>query len=162
VVTRKAAPQGEAAALAKQLGKRTREGIGIVAALEPMGVAPLRGGKVQPVASLKGRDVVAVVGIGEPELFAVPFERLGARVRLLSFGDHHAYTASEVAWIISTLPKGGVVLTTAKDAVKLLPLWPRGRAECLVVRLGVTITTGATALGELLDRVATAARTRKP
>lgn len=162
IVTRKVCSQGEAVALARRLAPRTRSGAVIVAALQPAALVPLHGGAELEVTSLKDRDVVAVAGIGEPETLAVPFERMGARVRLLSFGDHHAYTAAEVAGIISTLPQGGVVLTTAKDAVKLGPLWPEHGPPCLVARLDVSITAGAQALDELLERAATAARRTNP
>jgi tetraacyldisaccharide-1-P 4'-kinase len=51
-----------------------------------------------------------------------------------------------------------VAVTTAKDAVKLVPLWPAGDAALLVAALRVEIETGAEALAALLDRVATATR----
>ncbi len=162
VVTRKLASQQEAERLAAALAGRTRGRAGIVAALEPGDLVPLRGGAPQPVESLRGRDLVAVAGIGEPDMFAAAFERKGARVRLLAFGDHHAYTADEVAWIVKSMPRDGVAITTAKDAVKLAPLWPAGATACLVARLRVTITAGADRLGELLDRAATAARRKNP
>ncbi len=158
VVTRKAAGEDEAAALARTLAPHTRSGSGIVAALEPSELVPMGGGNPLPASSLRGRDVVAVAGVGEPDLFAIPFERLGARVRLLPFADHHAYSDPDVAWIIGQLPHGGVLLTTAKDAVKLAPRWPVGGPEVLVARLRVTITAGAPALAQLLDRAAGAAR----
>lgn len=162
IVTRKVCTQAEAEALAAELAPATKSKQLIVAALEPVALRPLHGGAEQTMSSLKSRDVVAVAGIGEPETLTVPFERIGARVRLLSFGDHHAYTADEVAWIIRTLPAGGVVVTTAKDAVKLAPLWPEAGPECLVARLEVTITAGAQALEDLLERAATAARRKNP
>ena len=153
VVTRKAASQDEAQRLALRLAGRTRGGKGIVAALEPSALVPLGGGAARTTDTLKGRDVVAVAGIGEPDLFAVPFERLGARVRLVPFPDHHAYTAADVAAILRMMPVNGVIVTTAKDAVKLQPLWPAHGPECLVARLAVTITAGAPELDLLLERV---------
>jgi tetraacyldisaccharide 4'-kinase len=163
IVTRKVCTQVEAETLAARLAPFTKSRQGIVAALEPVSLGAIEGGgPLRPLAVLKNRDVVAVAGIGEPETLAVPMERLGARVRLLSFGDHHAYTADEVAWIIRTLPLGGVVVTTAKDAVKLAPLWPVDGPECLVAKLEVTITAGAQALEDLLERAATAARRKNP
>jgi tetraacyldisaccharide-1-P 4'-kinase len=52
-------------------------------------------------------------------------------------------------------------VTTAKDAVKLGPLWPAGEAELLVAGLRVDVESGAEMLGRLLDRVATAARANR-
>jgi tetraacyldisaccharide 4'-kinase len=162
VVTRKVCTQAEAEALAARLAPRTKSKRGIVAALEPSALLPLGGGEALPVHALKNRDVVAVTGIGAPESLAVPFERSGARVRLLSFGDHHAYTPADVAWVIRSLPRDGVVLTTAKDAVKLAALWPANGPVCLVAKLDVSITAGADALDLLLERAATAARRTNP
>ena len=162
VVTRKVCRQDEAEELATRLAPRTRAGRGIVAALEPSGLMPLRGGATRPVRSLAQRDVLAIAGIGEPETLAVPYERIGARVRLVPFADHHAWTAADVAAVLREVPAGGVVLTTAKDAVKLLPLWPEAGPECLVAALQVTITAGADALDELLNRAVTAARRTNP
>jgi tetraacyldisaccharide 4'-kinase len=162
IVTRKAAGQSEAESLARELAPRTRMGVVLVASLEPFELVPMSGGSARSPSTLRGRDVMAVAGVGEPDLFAVPFERLGARVRLVSFGDHHAYTAEDAAWIVATMPRDGVLVTTAKDAVKLASLWPAGGPECLVARLRVSITAGADALAELIDRAATRARHGNP
>ena len=162
VVTRKVCRQDEAEELATRLAPRTRSRRGIVAALEPSGLEPLGGGEALATAALAGRDVLAVAGIGAPETLPVPFEKAGARVRLLAFGDHHAWSAADVERVIREVPHGGVVLTTAKDAVKLAPLWPVDGPRCLVAKLEVTITAGADALDELMNRAATVARRKNP
>jgi tetraacyldisaccharide 4'-kinase len=105
-----------------------------------------------------GREVVAVCGIGEPELFAAQLRLAGATVRLLAYGDHHPYSADDVAAIIEGTGRAALVVTTAKDAVKLRRLWPEDGPRCLVAELTVRITGGAEVLGAVLDRVATAAR----
>jgi tetraacyldisaccharide 4'-kinase len=158
LVTARTAPEPAAAALGAALAPRTRAGGWITAVLEPVSLRPLAGGPAEPVASLAGRDVVAVCGIGEPGLFADQLRRTGALVRLLAFGDHHPYTARDVRAIIDAAARRGVAVTTAKDAVKLRRLWPTDGPLCLVAELTVRITGGADVLGAALDRVATAAR----
>src|SRR5262245_1856694 len=72
-----------------------------------------------PLASLTGARVVAVAGIARPERFAATLERCGARVvDRLVFPDHHDYSAGDVASIVAA-GRGGPLVTTEKDLVKL-------------------------------------------
>jgi tetraacyldisaccharide 4'-kinase len=160
VVTRKVASRESAAELAGRLAPLTRGLSGIVASLAP-GELRAAAGRPVPLGTLSGRDVLVVAGVGEPELVAEQVKSCGAQVQLLDLGDHHAYSAAEAAGIAASVPKGGVAVTTAKDAVKLGPLWPAGEAELLVASLRVEIEEGAEVLSALLDRVATAARTNR-
>lgn len=77
-------------------------------------------------AELAGPPVLAVSGIGRPEKFAATLR--AARARLAgerAFGDHHAYSADEVAALIAEAKaKSCRVAVTEKDMVKLAPLWP--------------------------------------
>ena len=161
VVTRKAASQQSADELRRALAPRTRGKAGVTASLELLALARMDGGPAADLLMLAGRDVLAVSGIGEPDLFVEQLRRLGARVEPLSFGDHHAYTAGDVQQIITRAGTRWIV-TTGKDAVKLQGLWPAGGPVCYVARLGVRIESGADVLDGLLDRVATAARTNNP
>jgi tetraacyldisaccharide 4'-kinase len=72
-----------------------------------------------PLATLAGREVLAVAGMVRPERLATALTALGARVRdLLAFPDHHPYDAADAAAIEAAA--GGVpVVTTEKDLVKL-------------------------------------------
>jgi tetraacyldisaccharide 4'-kinase len=68
-----------------------------------------------------GCQVLAVAGIANPQRF---FDALKANyniVETMSFGDHHRYTAADVAAIAAKVKVSGadVVLTTDKDAVRL-------------------------------------------
>ena len=73
----------------------------------------------QPVGGedLRGKRVLAVCGIGNPEAFRGTLEGLGAQVTLKAFPDHHAYTEADVA-AVNALGAETVVITE-KDAVKL-------------------------------------------
>lgn len=73
---------------------------------------------------LRGRKVFAVAGLGRPEGFRTLLEAAGAEVvGRRWFGDHHPYDVRDREWIVREAQKhGAVVVTTAKDAVKLDPL----------------------------------------
>jgi len=161
VVTRKTAWPDDAAALARTLGPWARRGAGLVAALEPVSLRPVAGGTPVDLAMLAGRDVLAVAGIGEPELFATQLQRLGARVTALILPDHYAYSEADAARL-GRLAEGRWIVTTAKDAVKLRSFWRTEGPPCYAVRLGVRIEAGAEALASMLDGVATAARNGHP
>lgn len=157
VVSRKTASEEAAAALAARLAVRTRGGKGVVVELSVSGLRPLGGAEPAGPELISGRDVVALCGIGEPELFAAQLAGLGGRVRLVAFGDHHAYDAREVRAALAQAGSG-IVVTTAKDAVKLAGLWPAEAAECWVATLEVRPGIGREVLERLVDRVADAAR----
>lgn len=74
------------------------------------------------------RRVVAVAGIARPQRFSDMLSAAGwAVVDLVSFGDHHMYSVGDVERIRAAAARAGApVLTTAKDAVRLLPLRPLG------------------------------------
>ena len=68
--------------------------------------------------------VVAVAGIAQPERFARALEADGWTVAdLIAFGDHHRYEVRDLARITG-VSRGRVVVTTEKDAVRLLRLRP--------------------------------------
>jgi tetraacyldisaccharide 4'-kinase len=65
------------------------------------------------VAHARGRQVVAVAGIGNPPRFFEHLARLGIAARRLAFPDHHAFQPGELR-----LPEAELVVMTEKDAVK--------------------------------------------
>jgi len=73
----------------------------------------------EPLAALAGAPVVAVAGVARPERFAATLERCGARVvGRLFFPDHHEYRDADIA-ALSDAGRGGLLVTTEKDLVKL-------------------------------------------
>lgn len=72
-------------------------------------------------AQLKGRRVLAIAGIGRPEKFAATLTDIGADVaELAAFGDHHPYSAGELAPLAARAAQRGLTLvTTAKDAARM-------------------------------------------
>jgi len=94
------------------------------------------------LAYLDGREVALVSGIGNPTAFEETVRGLGARViRHHVFPDHHAYTRADLEHAASH-----PIVTTAKDAVKLLPLG----CPCIVVDVELALDD-ATPLAALLD-----------
>lgn len=62
---------------------------------------------------LKPKSIVAIAGIGKPERFFEHLKKLGLTFASVGFGDHHAFTAQELASI-----ECDVLVMTEKDAVK--------------------------------------------
>jgi tetraacyldisaccharide 4'-kinase len=89
-----------------------------VFSLRPKGLMRVDG--TRRMADLGGEDYVLATGIAQPGQAAETAERLLARPprAILPFGDHHAFTPKDIL-AIHAEAKGGNVVVTAKDAVKL-------------------------------------------
>jgi len=157
VVSYKSAGAAAAERAARELAPRTSGGWGAAAGLAIARLVPMGGGAAQPPSALDGRDVVALSGIGEPAAFERQLRALGARVQALAHGDHHRYTAGEAAAAAARAGPAGLVVTTAKDAVRLAPVWPDDAVPCLIAELAVQVTYGQDDLSRLLDRLSRAA-----
>ena len=72
-------------------------------------------------AWLEGADVVAFAGIGNPQRFYDLLQRLGANiVDARSFADHKLLTEADADCLLKRAKEtGGLLVTTAKDAVRL-------------------------------------------
>jgi tetraacyldisaccharide 4'-kinase len=106
---------------------------------------------VQNLTSLAGRKVVAFAGIGRPDKFFQSLREAGADiVHAHAFGDHHAYTASEIARLVSRARAAGAdIITTEKDFVRLTPIERDG-----ILTLPVqAVFEDKTTLLELLDTI---------
>ncbi|MEO5820462.1 MAG: tetraacyldisaccharide 4'-kinase [Vicinamibacteraceae bacterium] len=104
----------------------------------------------------RDRPVIAVAGIARPDAFFTDLEASGWHlVDRLAFRDHHAFTATDVATIVRRIRATGAeaVLTTEKDAVRLLPLRPLPFAAAFVP-LTVTIEPQDVFARWLFDRLA--------
>ena len=86
--------------------------------VEPWGTAP---------RLPRSAKVVAVAGIARPQRFFEEVERAGWTVAdRLRFGDHHRFSAADVAGIAARVraTQADLVLTTEKDVMRLLPWRP--------------------------------------
>lgn len=104
--------------------------------------------------------LMALLSVGRPEGFLPLVESVlpGAaqRTTLKVFRDHHPYTEADVLEIMAGVP-GDTLLTTEKDAVKLLPfrdLLMRGGVRVFVLSMGIAMDERAEGiLLRILDRV---------
>jgi tetraacyldisaccharide 4'-kinase len=118
------------------------------------GVAP------GPVDGLSGKRVVAFCGIGNPDGFRRTVAPLCGEVAdFLTFPDHHAYTAADVADLARRAHGLGadLVLTTQKDLVKLR-VEALGGIPLRALRIGLEVLVGASALDEALAALLPKAR----
>ncbi len=87
-------------------------------------------------ASIAGQRVFAFTGIGRPEKFFASLRATGADlVTTRAFPDHHPYTATEAAALLSEAKQAQALpVTTAKDQVRL-PRAVQGHVTVFAVRL---------------------------
>lgn len=82
--------------------------------VRPSQVLHLQSGRPAKIDSIKGKQVDAVCGLGNPQRFYQTLQTLGAEVKERSFPDHHAYSAADF-----NFPDANkIVIMTEKDAVK--------------------------------------------
>jgi tetraacyldisaccharide 4'-kinase len=107
----------------------------------------------QSLAALKGRNVLAFAGIGDPDKFFETLTQAGVPVaKRRTFDDHHRFTGEEAAQLMTQAEHGGfTLLTTEKDHARMTgdAAVARlvGRAQVLPVTL---VVDEADALGKLV------------
>lgn len=112
----------------------------------PEGAAVGAAGEAGPAEPALG-----VCALADPEGFRRSAERAGASIAsLLTYGDHHAYDASDLDRILRGAA-GRPIVTTEKDAVKLGPL--AGRAPVWVLAERVRPAAGADEVDRALGRL---------
>jgi tetraacyldisaccharide 4'-kinase len=100
------------------------------------------GSAAQPLASLRGRPLLAVAGMAAPQKFFAMLEEAGLGITRMPLPDHHAYAT--LPWPAGT-PE---VVTTEKDAVKIDPA-RIGATKVWVVPLDLSLP--AAFVGELIS-----------
>jgi tetraacyldisaccharide 4'-kinase len=105
------------------------------------------------VDALGGKRVLAIAAIGNPISFFKQIEARGAQVERRPYPDHHAFSVTDVASLVTASKAADYVVCTLKDAVKLEPLWPADGSPLWYVSLAVTIESGKPAIEELLARL---------
>lgn len=157
VVTRRAASPEQAEHVAAELAM-IAPGVPFAhVAFRPAGWQRLDGAP----AAAPAAEVLAVAGIARPDLFAAGVWTAGDRaVELLAFPDHHSYTRADVA-TIRRRAGARTVVTTEKDAVKLLRFAER-LGECRVLALAPSIEAGEADLDAILERLRRQAAAHPP
>lgn len=117
------------------------------------GLKDLAGDSVESLEAMVGTRVLAVSSLGDPASFEATLEKLGALVTPCRFADHHRFTEAEVKDVEGRAEKGGmVIVTTAKDAVKLEGLARPDAWRVLDISLAVD---GADSFDSWVDRKTT-------
>ena len=96
------------------------------------GLANLRDKTSQDPSWLNGRNVMVLSSIADPKALEETLKNLGACIAgRLDYPDHHAYSARDLRRISGLCRDkfSPVIVTTAKDAVKLEPLLPQVPVE---------------------------------
>ena len=111
---------------------------------------------------LKGKRILAVCGIGNPEGFVETLQQFETKtVELLAFPDHHRYASSDLNTITAKARKVGanIVVTTEKDSEKLAAVMVQtgfsrsASVQFFVLGIELEITTGLEALKKRLRQV---------
>jgi tetraacyldisaccharide 4'-kinase len=115
------------------------------------------------MAWLRGRETLLVSAIADPDAFGQQMAAAGAVVRHHAvFPDHHAFGAGDVSDIVARAGPSVAVVCTLKDAVKLVPLWPRAGAALWYLSQTVVVEQGAEILEQVVARVLAARRAITP
>lgn len=112
---------------------------------------------------LRGRKLLLVSAVADPGAFRRQMEAAGAVITYHAvYPDHHDFAAGDVADIVARADPSVEVLCTLKDAVKLVPLWPRAGAALWYVSQTVVVEQGAEILEQAIARVLAARRAITP
>ena len=156
VVTQKSATNEQTSAVTQAVRAAHARAAIAVAALKPAAVVRASGGETIALDKLRGEQVLAVAGIGDPASFFSQLRDLGAGVTELRFRDHHNYTSADAGRIAAESLGHKYVVTTEKDAVKLTTVWPANGPALWYLSQAVRLTEGnslvASALANLFKR----------
>lgn len=113
-------------------------------------------GRPVEVGDATAMQAVIFAGIGNFESFRRSVERLGVRVlAAYEFPDHHYYSAREIEGLADAAAavEANVLLTTEKDAVKLVGRWPEEGCRLLALRVDIELEAeGRQMLSRAIDQ----------
>jgi tetraacyldisaccharide 4'-kinase len=154
LVTRKSAPREVAEEVASGLVDFMRDRASIaICHLAPYAIVDAMTGAREPLSRLATLDVTAVAAVGVPASFFAQLAAYGAILDPMPFPDHHAFDADDVARIVRAGERRAGVICTLKDAVKLVPLWPRAGPPLWYVSQRAVIERGEEALNASLELI---------
>ena len=105
------------------------------------------------IKELKGKRVLVVCGIGNPDAFVATLTRCSvASVELLAFPDHHVYTETDKQQIETAFQEtaADLILTTQKDEQKLAGFVDNRKLPIVVLAVGLVITEGDEKFNDVL------------
>ena len=158
VVSRKRSGVGEAEAVSRRVERKVDPKPVAVVRLAISGFHGLRSGETVDASELSGTRVLVAAGIADPDTLAEQCRGLGAEVRLIPWRDHYVPSVRDVDRVILDGREADFVVTTEKDAVKLVDLWPEGADEPIVADLIPAWDRGVELVEQALDDVISVGR----
>ncbi len=159
LVTVKAAKDDRVRAAEYAIRQQTSSTV-VTVDLSPASFVSVGTAPAEPLSAWRGRRVLAVSGIGDPNAFRLQLEQLGVLPTTLVFRDHHAYDSASIARILRASHGVDAVVCTLKDAVKLSQHWPGSAAPLWYLSQSVVPRDGAEALDDVVRSVLLARRNR--
>ena len=103
------------------------------------------------IKELKGKRVLAVCGLGNPDAFVATLMRCSvASVELLAFPDHHVYTETDRHQIDTAFQAADLIVTTQKDEQKLAHFVDNWNLPIVVLAVALVVTEGDEKLTDVL------------
>jgi tetraacyldisaccharide 4'-kinase len=152
IVTRKAASLAQARTVAASIA-RVVPGVPVAIVHLALDAIHFERRAPAPLASIAQRRVLAIAGVGNAAAFGDQLRQAGAIVRMRAFTDHHPFTEADAKTLARDLGADEIALCTLKDAVKLLPLWPREAAAIGYVSQAVIVEENGGAIDAILELV---------
>jgi tetraacyldisaccharide 4'-kinase len=159
IITVKAAAESRVAELRQAVQGTTGAPV-VTVDLAPASFVTVPSGQLVSMASMQGRRVLAVAGIGDPGAFELQLQKLGLLTSSFPVADHQVYEDRLIAQIVHSAEGRDAVVCTLKDAVKLGPRWPSAGIELLYLSQSVVLRDGTEALDDIIRSVLAARRNR--
>jgi len=152
IVTRKAASLAEARVVAASVARAAPD-VPVSIAHLALDAVRFAGRAPAPLTFVSRRRVLAIAGVGNAAAFGEQLRQAGAIVRMRGFADHHPFSEADANALARDLGADEIALCTLKDAVKLLPLWPREAAAIGYVSQAVIVEENGGAIDAILELV---------
>jgi tetraacyldisaccharide 4'-kinase len=121
--------------------------------LELTGLRALAGTGAEMLSSVRGRRVLAVAAIADPQPFFRQLRAAGAEVTERPYPDHYAFREHDAVALHATAARHDMLVCTLKDAVKLRNLWPPDAVPAWYVSQAVRVEHGAQHVAALVRRL---------
>lgn len=135
--------------------ERLAPGVPVIESIhQPTEIESVSERRTIPLEWLRGRELLAFCGLGNPAGFRKTIEGLGAKLAtFVAFPDHHAYSEADVERLNLRAREfmTEAFVTTRKDAAKLSAELFEG--PLLVVHVELKLTRGAEALDARIERI---------
>lgn len=124
-----------------------------VVSLTPDELIAWDGGERVPASRLRGTRALMVSAIGDPGAFERQLRAAGVDGDTMRFGDHHRFSAADMARIGTRAKPFGRVICTLKDAVKLGPTWTHDAPPLWYLSQRIAVERGTELIAEVLAEV---------